>query len=123
MYFIALEIERKGHVLGMYDNFEEGKMVWDRIEKLLDSLPILTILIYHKDEFPIIRTYDIKNELYISRGCAENTSDGVFSHYLIELGKKWKDLDSFITDRSFQTEMFLEPNTMDIPLLIKIINM
>ena len=108
MYIIALEINRKGHVLGMYDNFEEGIMVWDRIEKLLYSLNIWAILINYKEEFPIIRTYDIKNEFYIFRGYAKMSSDGEFSSYLIELGKKWENLDSFITDRSFQTEMFLE---------------
>lgn len=108
MYIIALEIIRKGHVLGMYDNFEDGKMVWDRLEELLYSLNIGTILINYKEEFPIIRSYDIKNEFYIGRGFVNMSSDGEFSSYLIELGKKWVNLDSFITDRSFQTEMFLE---------------
>ena len=108
MYIIALEIAREGKILGIYDNFEDGKMVWDRIEKMLYSLTIWAILINHKEEFPIIRTYDIKNEFYISRGYSNMSSDGEFSSYLIELGKKWENLDSFITDRSFQTEMFLE---------------
>lgn len=108
MYIIALEIAREGKILGIYDNFKDGKVVWDRIEKLLYSLNIGAILINHKEEFQIIRTYDIKNEFYISRGFANMSTDGEFSSYLIELGKKWDTLDSFIADRNFQTEMFLE---------------
>jgi len=36
------------------------------------------------------------------------STDVEFSSYVIELGNKWDTLDSFIADRSFQTEMFLE---------------
>lgn len=108
MYIIALEIARQGNILGTYENFEDAKCAWDRIEKLLELLSISVILIKYKEEFQILNTYEIKNEFYLNCGYKHMSTDGEFSSYLIELGKKWDTLDSFIADRNFQTEMFLE---------------
>lgn len=108
MYIIALEIARQGKILGVYEKFEDAKCVWDRIEKLLELLSIMAILINHKAEFQILKTYEIRNELYLFRDYKLMTSDGEFILFIIEIGKKWDTLDSFIADRNFQTEMFLE---------------
>jgi len=108
MYIIALEIARQGNILGTYENFEDAKCEWDRIEKRLKLLSHKAILINHKEEFQILKTYEIKSDFFINRGYKIMSTDGEFSSYVIELGNKWDTLDSFIADRSFQTEMFLE---------------
>ena len=104
MYIIVFEAEDKGWIMG-------GSTFLDMAEKTYKKINELSIEYGYGNSHKIIETtnfiksYNIRNKKYLSNFVL-STSDGCASIYIVEIGKVYQTIDSFIAFREFPIELF-----------------
>lgn len=106
MYFIAVEIERNGYIVGSYDNFIDAEFGFEKIIQASNKYSFNDTENFN-NELSDYRKYQIMNEQFFNGKDKLMATNGILSVYIFKLGDKWETVDAFIDERSFQAGLFL----------------
>jgi len=108
MYILITEVNRIGFIIDSYTNIEDAKVEFYKIRKLGYGRT------YHEIKYILERLsgykrYEILNErIFYNKSVVYEIYDGEFNTFILKLGSSWPTIDSFIKEREFQTELFLD---------------
>ena len=106
-YLVVVEINRTGYISGLYYTIEEALIVFENITIVADRFH------YQKNiddsiTFSYFKSYTIRNELYINKPGSYIITDGIISIYVFDVEKHWKNIENFVKEREFQTDLFID---------------
>lgn len=95
-YLVVVEVDNRGYIIGQYKTLLKAYHYF----KMLDDL--FQLELREADAFlrRFNTAYYLGNEPYIMNA-KDFKTNGLVSTYLIEYNNWWKDLECFITDRSY----------------------
>ena len=116
-YLVVIEINRIGIIIGEYKSFKKAQNINKRIWEIVVNYPYDEIKAEERVKNDFLygrRSYNIRAEIFIKklnnhkRMCKQTCSNGMLETYIFYYRKDVYGIDSFIKEREFQTELFID---------------